>query len=178
MRNPYLDNIRWATVVLVVIYHVFYLFNACGVPGGVGRFEAVQPQDAILPLVYPWFMVLLFTVAGMSARYSLEKRSNKDFLKSRTVKLLVPSTLGLLVFQWLVGWLNVTIGGGLAYMTEVPKPVLYLIFAVSGIGPLWFAQMLWLFSLLLVLVRKLDKKDKLHAFCEKAHLICYPHKRQ
>ena len=175
MRKTYLDNIRWSTVVLVVVYHVFYLFNACGVPGGVGPFAEVQPQDAILPLVYPWFMVLLFAVAGMSARYSLEKRSGKDFLKSRTIKLLIPSTLGLFVFQWLVGWLNVTIGGGLTYMTQVPKMVLYLIFAVSGIGPLWFAQMLWLFSLLLVLVRKLDKKDKLHAFCEKAHpLVLLP----
>jgi acyltransferase family len=38
-------------------------------------------------------MVLLFVVAGMSARYSLQKRSNKEFLKERVTKLLVPSTL-------------------------------------------------------------------------------------
>lgn len=28
MRKTYIDNIRWMTVVLVVIYHVFYMFNA------------------------------------------------------------------------------------------------------------------------------------------------------
>ena len=28
MRKAYLDNIRWVTVVLVVIYHVIYMYNA------------------------------------------------------------------------------------------------------------------------------------------------------
>ena len=28
MRKVYLDNIRWITVVLVVIYHVIYIFKA------------------------------------------------------------------------------------------------------------------------------------------------------
>ena len=37
-RKTYLNNIRWATVVLVLIYHVFYYFNAQGVFGGVGPF--------------------------------------------------------------------------------------------------------------------------------------------
>lgn len=168
MRRHYLDNVRWATVLLVVVYHVFYMFNAAGVPGGVGNFSGVQYQDALLYFVYPWFMVLLFVVAGMSARYALEKKTIREFISSRTVKLLVPSTLGLLVFQWLVGFLNVKIGGGLEHMAEVPAPILYLIFAVSGIGPLWFAQMLWLFSLVLALSRRLDRDDRLWALCGKA----------
>ncbi len=168
MRKHFLDNIRWATVLLVVVYHVFYMFNACGVLGGVGSFAETQPQDAFLPLVYPWFMVLLFAVAGMSARYSLEKRTVKEFIGSRTVKLLVPSTLGLLAFHWITGYFNVRIGGGLEYMTEVPGPILYLIFVVSGIGPLWFAQVLWLFSLLLALLRKADRNDTLYTLCGRA----------
>jgi len=168
MRRSYLDNIRWATVLLVVVYHAFYMFNACGVLGGVGNFSTVQYQDALLYFIYPWFMVLLFAVAGMSARYALEKKTVKEFIRSRTVKLLVPSTLGLLVYQWLVGLLNVTVGGGMEYMAEVPGPVLYLIFAVSGIGPLWFAQLLWVFSLVLALLRRLDKGDKFYSLCGRA----------
>ena len=106
MRKLYLDNIRWATVLVVIVYHVFYLFNACGVFGGVGAFSEVQYQDAFLYFVYPWFMVLLFLIAGMCARYSLEKYSAKDFIKMRTRTLLVPSTIGLFVFYWLVGFLH------------------------------------------------------------------------
>ena len=37
MRKYYLDNIRWVTVVLVVIYHVLYMFNGEGILGGVGK---------------------------------------------------------------------------------------------------------------------------------------------
>lgn len=167
MRKPFLDNLRWATVVLVVVYHAFYMFNSCGVLGGVGPFSPVQYQDALLPFVYPWFMVLLYVVAGVCARYALERTSPRAFVKGRTLKLLVPSTLGLFVWHWLTGFLNVYLGGGLAYMGEAPTLVRYLIFALSGTGPLWFAQLLWLYSLLLVLLRRLDKGDKLHTLCGK-----------
>ncbi len=158
MRRVYLDNIRWATVLLVMLYHVFYMFNAVGVLGGVGGFREVQYQDGLLYFVYPWFMELLFVIAGMSARYALEKRTAKEFLKSRTGKLLVPSTLGLFVYQWIVGYFNIRISGGLEYM---PGFLVYPVSVLSGIGPLWFAQLLWLFSLLLLLIRKLDRDDKI-----------------
>lgn len=168
MRRHDLDNIRWATVLLVAVYHVFYLFNSCGVLGGVGYFTAPQYQDGLLIFVYPWFMILLFAVAGMSARYALEKRPVKTFLRARTVKLLVPSTLGLLVLQWVVGYLNVYIGGGLEPMrASAPVPVRYLIFALAGTGPLWFIQMLWIFSLAIPLVKTLDRGDKLYTQCAK-----------
>ncbi|MCM1145616.1 MAG: acyltransferase [Blautia sp.] len=158
MRRLYLDNIRWATVLLVMVYHVFYVFNAVGVMGGVGNFCEVQYQDGFLYFVYPWFMVLLFTIAGMSAKYALEKMSVKDFLQKRTWKLLVPSTLGLFAYQWIVGYYNIKIGGGLEY---IPSFLIYPISAVSGTGPLWFAQVLWLFSLFLLLIRRIDKNEYL-----------------
>ena len=168
MRKHYLDNIRWATVLLVLVYHVFYLFNGVGVLGGVGSFSEVQYQDAVLYFVYPWFMVLLFLIAGISSRYALEHRSHKQFIKDRTVKLLVPSTLGLFVFQWMVGYLNIKLGGA---WDMIPAFVRYPVMVISGIGPLWFIQMLWLFSLLLVLIRKIDAKDKFYTLCGKCNLF-------
>ena len=39
MRKYYLDNIRWAAVVIVVLYHVFYMYNAEGIVGVVGKIE-------------------------------------------------------------------------------------------------------------------------------------------
>lgn len=110
MRKLYIDNIRWITVVLVVLYHV---------------------------------------------------------IKKRTGKLLVPSTLGLLVFWWILGYYNLLIGGGLEQMAAVPKPVLFIIMAVSGIESLWYIQMLWIFSVLLIWVRRVEK-DRLWKLGEKA----------
>ena len=157
MRKLYIDNIRWITVVLVVLYHVIYMFNGIETFGVIGPFSDVQYQDAFQYIVYPWFMLLLFAVSGMSARYELVRRSEKEFIKKRTGKLLVPSTLGLLVFWWILGYYNLLIGGGLEQMAAVPKPVLFIIMAVSGIGPLWYIQMLWIFSVLLIWVRRVEK---------------------
>lgn len=166
MRKYYLDNIRWATVLLVLIYHVCYLFNNVGVLGGIGSGKNIPAFDAFLYIVYPWFMALLFVIAGTSARYSLEKRSCKRFISERAAKLLVPSTLGLFVYHWITGYLNIKVSGGLSH---IPVFLRYPIFAISGIGPLWFIQMLFLFSLLIVLIRRIDKKDKIWSFCGKAN---------
>jgi len=160
MRKHWLDNLRWGTVLLVLVYHVFYLYNASGVQGGLGPFSPAQPQDALLCLVYPWFMALLFLIAGVSSRYALEGRDARAFIKERTEKLLVPSTLGLLAFQWPVGYLYIKLGGGWDY---IPAALRYPIAALSSTGPLWFIQLLWLFSLLLVLIKRADRDDRLWA---------------
>lgn len=156
-RKLYLDHIRWITVVIVVIYHVIYMFNGVQPFGVIGAFHEHQLQDAFQYLVYPWFMALLFVVSGMSARYYLNGHTTKDYVRDKTRKLLVPSTIGLFVFHWILGYYNMKIGGGLDHMAAVPAPVLYVIMAVSGIGVLWYIQMLWIFSMLLLPVRKIEK---------------------
>ncbi len=163
-RKPFLDNIRSATVLLVVVYHVGYLYNGVGIPGGVPGAESLPVVDGLLTVVYPWFMVLLFAVAGICSRYALERRTGRAFIKERSRKLLVPSTLGLFVLHWVTGYLNIWLGGGLELM---PGVLVYPISVLSGIGPLWFAQMLWLFSFAPVLLRRLDKKDRLWKLCGK-----------
>lgn len=156
-RRIYLDNIRWITVCIVVIYHVIYIFNGVQPFGVIGPFQEHQIQDAFQYLVYPWFMALLFVVSGMSARYYLEGHSTKQFIRDKTRKLLVPSTIGLFVFQWILGYYNMKISGALESFQNVPGVVRYIIMAVSGIGVLWYIQVLWLFSMLLLLVRKIEK---------------------
>lgn len=170
MRKLYLDNIRWMTVVLVVIYHVIYMYNGVETFGVIGPFsDSVQYQDLYQYIVYPWFMVLLFVISGMCSRYYLESHTHKEFLKTRTVKLLVPSTVGLFVFQWILGYYNMMMGGAFEQMDMVPKPVVYLIMCVSGTGVLWFIQLLWIFSLLLVGIRKIEK-DRLYHICSRANV--------
>ena len=170
MRKTYLDNIRWITVVLVVIYHVIYVFNGATEHGIIGPFSEHQPQDIYQYIVYPWFMLLLFVVSGMSARYELGKRTAKEFIKVRTRKYLVPSTIGLLVFGWVLGYYNMLIAGAFDSLNNVPKPVLFVIMAVSGTGVLWYIQMLWVFSLILVLIRKIEK-DRIYNICGKSNTL-------
>ncbi len=159
-RKHFLDNIRWVTVLLVLFYHVIYFYNAKGVFGGIGGFYEDQPWDCIMSMLYPWFMMLLFVVAGISSKYALDKQTNGQFIKSRTRKLLVPATIGLLVFQWMTGYFNTQVAG-VDVLTAVPQPVKHVLRAFSGIGPLWFIQDLWLFSLILILIKVIEK-GKLH----------------
>ena len=167
MRKYYLDNIRWITVVIVVIYHVFYMYNAEGILGGLGKITSVpvQSYDIFLYLVYPWFMPVLFLVSGISSRLYLERHSDREFIKNRTRKLLVPSTVGLFAFQFIQGYVSMSLGTGFTELTAagVPKPVLFLIMAASGTGVLWFIQLLWLYCMILVFLKKVERGKLLRA---------------
>ncbi len=154
-----MDNIRWITVVIVVVYHVFYMYNAEGIPGVVGNITGLEIQyyDVYQYLTYPWFMFLLFIISGISSRCYLENHTDKEFLKSRTTKLLVPSTIGLFVFQFIQGYFNTRSSDAVNMMKTVPAPAAFLIMVLSGIGVLWYIQLLWVFSVVLIPIRKIEK---------------------
>ena len=174
-RKHWIDNLRWVTVLLVLFYHVFYFYNNKGVFGGIGGFgeypECKQYQDVVMYILYPWFMPLLFLLAGISARYALQKQSAKKWFGSRTRKLLVPGTIGLFVFHWMVGYFNTVVAERQGVFDGVPAIAKYFIMAFSGTGPLWFIQVLWLLCLVLLLVRVIDRKDKIWNWCGKANLV-------
>lgn len=64
------------------------------------RFYIWQGENKILSslivLVNPWFIPILFVLAGISARYALEKRSNKEFIMQRISKLVIPFISGMI----------------------------------------------------------------------------------
>lgn len=159
MRKHYLDNIRWITGVLVVIYHVFYMYNAQGISGGLGPITdlKIQYYDLFMYIVYPWLMPILFIVSGICSRYYLEKHNDKDFVRNRTRKLLVPSTIGLFVFQFIQGYISIRLTDGWQSIQSLPLPIRYLIMVLSGIGVLWYMQILWIFCIMLVGIRKIEK---------------------
>ena len=185
-RKHWIDNLRWTTVLFVLLYHVIYFYNNKGVFGGIGGFghypEVPQYQDMLMYVLYPWFMPLLFLLAGISAKYALDKQPARKWFSSRTRKLLVPSTIGLFVFQWMTGYFNTQVAAvvqGNNPFAGIPENVpvfiqriiMYFAYSLSGIGPLWFIQVLWLLCLVLLFVRAIDKKDKIWSLCGNANLV-------
>ena len=175
MRKHWIDNLRWVTVLLVLLYHVIYFYNNKGVFGGIGGFgeypDCPQYQDVLMYILYPWFMPLLFILAGISARYALDKQTAGEWFRARTRKLLVPGTIGLFVFHWMVGYFNTAVAARTGAFDGMPAVAKYIMMAISGTGPLWFIQVLWLLCLVLLLVRAIDRRSRFWAWCGKAGIV-------
>lgn len=161
MRKHFLDNLRYGIVLLVIFYHVFYLFNSVGVITNVA-IPGIPALDAVLYLLYPWFMAVLFAISGICARHSLQRQTGKEFLRSKVRRQLIPSVAIIFILGWTSGWVT----GQYTDMfgtnsAQVPGFAKYLIWCLSGTGVLWFLHELLILELALVLIRRLDKKDRL-----------------
>ena len=51
MRKPFLDNLRYSIVLLVILYHVFYLFNSVGVITNVA-IPGIPELDVVLYILH------------------------------------------------------------------------------------------------------------------------------
>lgn len=95
-RKAYIDNLRNFTILLLFPVHTFMIWNNFG-----SGFYVWQGENRLLStlivLVNPWFMPILFVLAGISAGYALEKYTVKEFIRHRMDKLLVPFLLGLVI---------------------------------------------------------------------------------
>lgn len=165
-RKSYIDNIRTFGVILVLVYHVFYLYNGLGVLGGVPIEKSIGIFDDFSTIVYPWMMIILFVAAGIAAKESLGKRTNKVFIGERARKLIIPSMLGIFVIHWVTGYLNMYFGGGL---DVIPSFLVYPISVLAGSGHLWFAHVLFLYSVLLVCIKR--PLEKLYVLSERVNLL-------
>lgn len=94
MRKHYIDNLRNLTILLLFPVHTFMIWNDFG-----SRFYIWQGENKILStlivFVNPWFMPILFVLAGVSARYALKKRTTKEFIGQRIRKLFIPFISGM-----------------------------------------------------------------------------------
>lgn len=177
MRKHYLDNIRIIVILMLFPYHAFMIWNNYGtkfyVWGGNNNI-----LSSFIVLVSSWFMPVLFVVAGMSARYSLKKRSIKEFIKERVSKVLIPFICGLILlvpFQTLYArkfFFN--------YSGSIMDNFKYFFTHFSDLngydgmftfGHLWFLLYLFIIALITLPIiknisfKKIEKKvDKINAF--------------
>lgn len=95
MRKLYIDNLRNFTILLLFPVHTFMIWNDFGTGFYIWQGES-RIFSTLIVLVNPWFMPILFVLAGMSAHYALEKRTVKQFVKQRFNKLFIPFLGGVL----------------------------------------------------------------------------------
>ena len=88
-RVNYIDNLRTVTVSLLIIYHLAISYNSWGEANYI-FFQSVNPIASIVVFISPWFMPLMFLLAGISASFSIKKRGCSDFIKERFKRLGIP----------------------------------------------------------------------------------------
>lgn len=95
-RIHYIDNLRWLTVSLLIVFHAAMAYNTWDEANYIFMGEARIPA-AIVTFIVPWFMPLMFLLAGVSANFSIGKRGYKTFIKERLVRLGIPLIFGVAV---------------------------------------------------------------------------------
>jgi surface polysaccharide O-acyltransferase-like enzyme len=165
-RKSYIDNLRWLCVLMLFPYHILMIYNSFGENFYV-KGEDIKAATAFITLTWPWFMPLLFTVAGISAAFALKKRSIVEYVKERGRKLLIPLISGLLLVipvqtYFAERFHNGYDGGYFAqYILFFTKPT-----DLSGYtggftpGQLWFVLYLFVISLTAIPFIMLGKKVK------------------
>ncbi len=94
-RKHYIDNLRWLCIFLLIPFHCAMAYNSWG-EGNYIILGSDRILSSFLGAIWSWFMPLLFLLAGISARFSLAKRSKKQFIVERIIKLFVPFVFGTL----------------------------------------------------------------------------------
>ena len=148
-RLYFIDHLRAALVILVVLHHVALVYGA-SLPG----FYYVEPpfDDPFAYLVLlvfvlfnqAWFMGAFFLLAGYFTPGAYDRKGAGAFLKARLLRLGVPLLFYAFVLEpisRLGWWLMPT---SLTGITEPPSLQSYP--QLVGLGPLWFVAMLLIFN--------------------------------
>ena len=153
-RLFFIDHLRAALVILVVLHHVaivygailplfYYMeppFNSAGV---------IDPLAALASLVFAlfnqaWFMGAFFLLAGYFAPGSFDRKGPGSFLLDKSLRLGIP----LVVFYFVlspISWLGLWLMP--ASLTGITTPPTWQAYPrYIGLGPLWFVAMLLIFS--------------------------------
>jgi glucan biosynthesis protein C len=96
LRLHYIDWLRVLAVLLLFPFHTLRVFNA-GDPFYVKAAHLSTVVDKLLAFISVWHMPLLFVLAGASTWFALVKRTPRQYLRERGLRLLVPFIFGVFV---------------------------------------------------------------------------------
>ena len=150
--------------MILIPYHTAQAWNTWGEPNYI-YFEGNRFISSIIVFFSPYFMPLLFVLAGVSTKFALQKRTNKEYLVERVKRLFVPLVFGTIVLMPIMTYLadrfNYSYSGGFVehyaiFFTKYTD----LIGADGGfsLGQFWFLLYLLIISVIGVGVITLSKR--------------------
>jgi hypothetical protein len=162
-RKYYIDNLRWFWILLLIPFHAAMAWNCW--EGNYIWFCENRILSSLVIFISPWFMPLLFVLAGISARYALNRRSYKQFALERVKKLLIPLISGVLTVVAFIAYMadkyfNNYDGNFLehyqVFFTNISDLTGYDGYFTPG--HLWFLLYLFIISMVSLLIITLQRK--------------------
>jgi surface polysaccharide O-acyltransferase-like enzyme len=159
-RMLFIDNIRVFLTILVILHHLMIIY------AGSGSFLYTEGrQDTLTAVLGTWFcavnqayfMGFFLLIAAYFVPGSYDRKGARPFLKDRLIRLGIP----LLVYSWIISPLTwsvinyVTRGQAMSWEQFLPGAGGTLI----GHGPLWFVEVLLVFTAIYVAWRRLFRPN-------------------
>jgi glucan biosynthesis protein C len=148
-RLFFIDNLRAALVILVVLHHVALVYGA-----SVEGFYYLEPpftdpRAFLVLLVFAlanqaWFMGAFFLLSGYFTPGSYDRKGPGSFLINRLLRLGIPLVFFYFVLNPIsrLGWWLMP-----AELTGITTPPTWQAYpGLLGLGPLWFVAMLLVFD--------------------------------
>jgi surface polysaccharide O-acyltransferase-like enzyme len=154
-RLLFVDNIRVFLTILVLLHHTMIIY------AGSGSFLYTEGrQDTITSVIGNWycavdqayFMSLFLLISAYFIPGAYDRKGAGRFVKDRLIRLGIP----LIIYSWIISPLTRVVITG---MTQgQPRPWWNYLPGVSdaviGAGPLWFVEVLLIFTLVYALWRR------------------------
>jgi glucans biosynthesis protein C len=159
-RLLFVDNMRVFLTILVLLHHTMIMY------AGSGSFLYTEGrQDTITSALGGWFcgvnqayfMSLFLLISAYFVPGSYDRKGAGHFVKDRLIRLGIP----LIIYSWIISPLTwvvityVTQGQIRPWWTYLPG----IGDAVIGAGPLWFVEVLLIFTLVYALWRRLFRPN-------------------
>ena len=154
-RMFFIDNIRVFLTILVLLHHFMIIYAHSGswyYNEGNPDFASEAIGNWFCSINQAYFMGLFLLISAYFVPGSYDRKGAWRFFKDRLIRLGIP----LVVFSWIINPLFVYA----LYYKEIGKPFFqffpvdfFKTSAIIGGGPLWFVEVLLIFSLVYVLWR-------------------------
>jgi glucan biosynthesis protein C len=154
-RLFFVDNIRVLLTILVILHHLVIIYAGTG-----GWIWNEGREDVVTSALGGWFcatnqaffMGLFLLISAYFVPGSYDRKGPDRFLKDRLIRLGIPLALYSWVIAPLFVWEFFYRDTGLSFWGYFPGQF-FRTTSVIGHGPLWFVEVLLIFSLLYVLWR-------------------------
>ena len=167
-RLYYLDWLRVILIFGVFLFHSLHPFDEL-LYWHIKNPERSGVVTGILLAIGPWGIPLFFLVAGAGSRFALRRRSNRQYIRERVNRLLIPFIVGTILLAPFQRYLEALHyedfqGSFLSFIPEwLDRSTTGIRFSPGEFGDwglhLWFLAFLFAFSLLGLPVFNWSKKD-------------------